>query len=311
MDVGFVTAFLGGILALLSPCAALLLPSFFASTVGSGPRLLLHAGVFYGGLLIILVPLGVGAGAFGSLFLTHRTELITVSSLLLIALGIAQIFGLGFDPSSILPGQSAARGRAASATGLVKTFLLGTTSGVAGFCAGPILGAVLTVAAASGDSVTAGLLLAVYGAGMVVPLLLIVALWRPLGGRGRSLLRGRGFTVAGFRFHTTSVLTGALITATGVLFWATNGLVGMPEVVSASTQANLQEGAGFLSNPIVDIAAIVAVAALITAIWYTRRTPAAPTEPEPSQSAGEGDHPPFGGTTPQPGGNIITPREIP
>ncbi len=37
MDIGFVTAFVGGTLALLSPCAALLMPAFFASTVGAGP----------------------------------------------------------------------------------------------------------------------------------------------------------------------------------------------------------------------------------------------------------------------------------
>ncbi|WP_182355045.1 cytochrome c biogenesis CcdA family protein [Flaviflexus huanghaiensis] len=305
MDVGFVTAFLGGVLALLSPCAALLLPSFFASTVNSGTKLLLHTGVFYGGLLVILVPLGVGAGAFGSLFLTHRTELITVSSLLLIVLGIAQIFGFGFDPSKVIPGQSVARGYSASATGLAKTFLLGTTSGVAGFCAGPILGAVLTVAAASGDGVTAGLLLAVYGAGMVVPLLIIVALWRPLGGRGRSLLRGRGFTIGRLRFHTTSVLAGLLIIATGILFWTTNGLVGMPEIISADTQVRLQEGAGILANPIVDIAAILAVAVLITAIWFARRTknPDGPSDPKFA-----GSHVNVAGEN-QPIRNIITPRE--
>ena len=51
MDIGVLGAFLGGALALLSPCGALLLPAFFASTVGSGPRLALHGAVFYLGLL--------------------------------------------------------------------------------------------------------------------------------------------------------------------------------------------------------------------------------------------------------------------
>ncbi len=57
MDIGLVTAFLGGMLAILSPCGALLLPAFFASTVGAGPRLLLHGSIFYLGLLLVLVPL--------------------------------------------------------------------------------------------------------------------------------------------------------------------------------------------------------------------------------------------------------------
>ena len=36
MDITLLSAFLGGVLALLSPCAALLLPAFFGSTVGTG-----------------------------------------------------------------------------------------------------------------------------------------------------------------------------------------------------------------------------------------------------------------------------------
>ncbi len=272
MDIGFVTAFVGGILALLSPCAALLLPAFFASTVNSGPRLFLHATVFYAGLLVVLVPLGIGAGAFGSLFVTHRSTLITVSSILLIVLGIVQILGFGFDPGKLMPGQDARQSKSKAATGFAKTFLLGTTSGVAGFCAGPILGAVLTMAAVSGSSVTAGLLLATYGAGMVVPLLIIVVLWRPLGERGRSVLRGRTFKVLGWEFHTTSVLTGVLITATGILFWTTNGLVGVPELVSLDVQASLQNAAQVLTNPIFDVIAIVVIAGIILGLWFRRRS---------------------------------------
>ena len=272
MDVGFVTAFLGGMLALLSPCAALLLPSFFASTINTGPRLLIHGGVFYLGLLAILVPLGVGAGALGSLLVTHRDALISASAILLIILGIAQIFGFGFDASTLLPGHESREH--SSATGLIKTFLLGTTSGIGGFCAGPILGAVLTLAATRADRATSGLLLATYGAGMVIPLLLIVALWRPLGNRGRSVLRGRGFVFLGRRFHTTSVVTGVLVAGTGVLFWATNGLIGVPDIVSLDTQAGLQEGASRLADPVLDVLAIVIIASLILLSWFmSRKTP--------------------------------------
>ncbi len=171
MDIGLVTAFLGGALAILSPCGALLLPAFFASTVGAGPRLALHGGVFYTGLLVILVPLGIGAGALGSLFVTHRTVVIAVASAIMIIFGVLQIFGFGFDASRLLPGSKELDRRATNSAGLVKSFLLGMASGVAGFCAGPILGAVLTMAAAQGNMVTAGILLAMYGAGMVMTIL--------------------------------------------------------------------------------------------------------------------------------------------
>lgn len=270
MDIGLITAFVGGVLALLSPCAALLMPAFFASTVGTGPRLVLHGGVFYLGLLVVLVPLGIGAGVLGSLFVTHRQAIVLTASVVLILLGAAQALGFGFDPSRLLPGPDL-HAQAASRTGVVKTLLLGAASGIAGFCAGPILGAVLTLAAARGDAVGAALLLAVYGAGMVVPLLLIAVLWRRLGPHGQRLLRGRAFTVLGRELHTTSVITGLLIMGVGVLFWTTNGLVGAPEVLPLDAQAWLQERASLLANPVFDIVAVLVIAALILLVWARRR----------------------------------------
>lgn len=270
MDIGLLAAFAGGTLALLSPCAALLMPAFFASTIGTGPKLLLHGAIFYLGLLIVLVPLGIGAGALGTLFVTHRQAIVLIASLVLIVLGAAQALGFGFDPSRLLPPGADLHSRAASKTGLVKTVLLGAASGIAGFCAGPILGAVLTLAAARGDTLAAGILLAIYSAGMVLPLLLIAALWQRLGARGRRLLRGRTFTVLGRDLHTTSVVTGLLIMGVGILFWTTNGLVGAPELVPFDAQAWLQERASILANPILDILAVILVAGIVL-LWARHR----------------------------------------
>ncbi|WP_026529646.1 cytochrome c biogenesis CcdA family protein [Haematomicrobium sanguinis] len=271
MDIGLLAAFAGGTLALLSPCAALLMPAFFASTIGTGPRLLLHGAVFYVGLLTVLVPVGVGAGALGTLFVTHRQAIVLVASLVLVVLGAAQALGFGFDPARLLPAGADLHAQAASKTGLVKTVLLGAASGIAGFCAGPILGAVLTLAAAGGDTLAAGVMLAVYGAGMVLPLLLIAALWQRLGARGRRFLRGRAFTVLGRELHTTSVVTGLLIMGVGVLFWTTNGLVGAPELVPIDAQAWLQENTAILANPILDILAVVLIAGIVLVLWARRR----------------------------------------
>ncbi|WP_413542875.1 cytochrome c biogenesis CcdA family protein [Citricoccus nitrophenolicus] len=271
MDIGLLSAFLGGALALLSPCAALLMPAFFASTVGAGPRLLAHGAVFYVGLLLVLVPLGVGAGAIGTLFATHREVIVLSASVLLVVLGVVQLLGFGFDPARLLPGAAHLQERATTATGWVKTLLLGAASGVAGFCAGPILGAVLTLAAARGDMVSAGTLLAVYGAGMVAPLLLIAALWGRLGARGRRVLRGRAFTVFGRELHSTSMLTGFILIGVGVVFWTTNGLVTAPELLPLEAQAWLQEGSAVLANPVVDILAILVLVCAVLIVWARRR----------------------------------------
>lgn len=288
MDIGLITAFAGGALALLSPCAALLMPAFFASRVGAGPRLLLHGVVFYIGLVIVIVPLGAGAGALGALFVTHRDVIVLIASLMLIGLGAAQLLGFGFDAARLLPGGSELQTQAASKTGLLKTLLLGAVGGIAGFCAGPILGAVLTLAAARGDMISAGLLLAVYGAGMVTPLVIIAATWQRLGARGRSILRGRVFTVFGRRLHTTSAATGALIIIVGAVFWTTNGLIGAPQLVPVDTQARLQEAVGILADPVLDVLAVIVIAAGAVTVWALRRRTFQETE-EDIGPAGQSD----------------------
>lgn len=268
MEVGLLTAFLGGALALLSPCGALLLPGFFASTVTTRARLLPHAAVFYLGLVLTLVPLGVGAGALGALLTGHRALLIGGTSLVLIVLGAAHALGLGFDLSRMLPGIDRAQQASARGTGLPRTFLLGAVGGVAGFCAGPILGAVLTLAMGQGSMALAALLLAVYGAGMVAPLMVLAALWHRLGPRARSLMRGREFTVLGRRLHTTTVLTGLVIIALGVVFWSTNGLVTLPSLIPTSALARWQESAAVLSGPGGQIAVIIALGLLGLGLWW-------------------------------------------
>lgn len=270
MDIGLVSALVGGLLALLSPCGALLLPAFFASTLGSGPRLWFHGAVFYAGLVVVLVPLGIGAGVLGGMFVAHRQVIVVGASLLLIALGLAQLAGWGFEPARLLPGAGTLRGRAAASVGLVRTALLGAASGVAGFCAGPILGAVLTLAAAQGDVVTAGTLLAIYGAGMVIPLLLLATFWGRIGARAHALLRGCTVTAFGRELHSTSVITGMLMMAAGGLFWASNGLVAVPEILPTSAQSWLQVRTAALANPVIDGALLAALTAAVLLVW--RRT---------------------------------------
>ncbi|HLS74361.1 MAG TPA: cytochrome c biogenesis CcdA family protein [Actinomycetaceae bacterium] len=271
MEVGLLTAFLGGALALLSPCGALLLPGFFASTISTRLGLFTHGALFFAGLAVTLVPLGIGAGALGTILITQRSLLIAAASVLMIGLGLAQALGLGFDPARFLPGLDRLQRRSSQGTGLVRTFLLGAVGGVAGFCAGPILGAVLSLAMGQASLVVAGLLLAVYGAGMVVPLMLLAAVWGRLGPRARGLLRGRTVTVLGRTLHTTSIVTGVLIIALGIVFWTTNGLVTLPSLVSTSTLSRWQAGSTVLTDPIVQVAVIVALALVALLVWWRRK----------------------------------------
>lgn len=282
MEVGLVTAFLGGTLALLSPCGALLLPAFFASTLGTPSRLVGHATVFYAGLVLALAPLGLAAGTLGSFLATHRSAVVTVTAVLLIGLGVVQALGGGFDVARLVPAAGRLSEHAASRRGVARTFALGAASGLVGVCTGPILGAVLTLAAAQGDPTAAVTLLAVYGAGMVVPLVALAAFWERIGPRGHRVLRGRSLTFARREWHTTSLLAGVMLVTVGVLFWVTNGLVGVPELIPVDVQMRLQELAGAVGTR-VDVIALGAVAAIAAAVW-TRR--ARRREPRPDTVSG-------------------------
>jgi len=268
MEIGYLTAFLGGALALLSPCGALLLPSFFAGTVGTRGRLLVHGATFYLGLALTLVPLGLGAALMGALFAGQRGLLVVTTGVLIIVFGVMQVFGFGFDLSRLVPGAGAVAATAGQRRGILRSFLLGTVSGVAGFCAGPILGAVLSLAAAQGSALVAGTMLAVYSAGMVIPMVGLAAIWSRLGAAGRSRLRGGGFAVGRRQFHTTSVITGFVLVAVGSVFLTTNGMIALPDLVPARSLFDAQMRVVSLGAAIPDVVAVVVAALVALGVWF-------------------------------------------
>ncbi|MEU9121959.1 cytochrome c biogenesis CcdA family protein [Streptomyces sp. NPDC048506] len=258
-DIGYLAAFLGGALALVSPCSALLLPAFFAYSLASPGRLLARTGVFYLGLATTLVPLGVASTAASRLFNGHRDLLITVGGWVVIAMGLAQILGLGF--ASRRAQAAAARITPRSA---VSTFLLGCVYGLAGFCAGPILGAVLTVTAVSGNPVHGASMLAVYALGMALPLFVLALLWDRFRLGTRGWLRGRELTLGPLRLHTTSLLSGLFFLGIGVLFLRFNGTSALPGILDADRETRVEEWVAHVGSAIPDTV-LIAVAALVVA----------------------------------------------
>ena len=174
-------AFAGGTLALLSPCSALLIPAFFAYAFPSRGQLMLRTAIFLAGLAVVLIPVGLGVGALGSLINERRAEVTLIAGVLLIAIGLYQLALGGFE----VPGTAGLMGRV-SGDSAIATFTLGAVYGIAGFCAGPILGGVLTIAATSGGALTGGALLFVYALGMAVPLFVLALLWERIGPWART-----------------------------------------------------------------------------------------------------------------------------
>ncbi|MFI8994266.1 cytochrome c biogenesis CcdA family protein [Streptomyces sp. NPDC053542] len=260
-DIGYLAAFLGGALALLSPCSALLLPAFFAYSLATPGRLLARTGVFYLGLATTLVPLGAASTAASRLFNGHRDLLIAVGGWVVIAMGVLQILGLGF--ASRRAQSAAARITPRSA---VSTFLLGCVYGLAGFCAGPILGAVLTVTAVSGSPVYGASMLAVYALGMALPLFVLALLWDRFQLGRRGWLRGREFGLGPLRLHTTSLLSGLFFIGIGILFLVFNGTSALPGILDTDSEFRLEEWVSGVGAAVPDSVLIAAAALVVAAV---------------------------------------------
>lgn len=278
MDLGVeaAVAFAGGLLALLSPCSALLLPAFFAYAFGSKGRLVARTMVFYVGLVAVLVPVGLGLGALGALVLERRTELALVAGVMLIAIGSYQFIAGGFE----IPGTAGLLARVGGESS-AATFALGAVYGIAGFCAGSILGGVLTLAGTSGGPVAGGMLLAVYAAGIAMPLFLLALLWDRLGTGGRRVLRGRDVRLGPWVRHSSIVASSLVFVGLGIAFIAFQGssaLGGLyADLGAAELTISLEAGIAALirGNGFIATFALVTVAVLVlrAAVGARKREP--------------------------------------
>ena len=225
IEVSFAAAFFGGILALLSPCSALLLPAFFAYAFQNRTELIARTFLFYLGLATIFVPLGMGATLATSLFLDSRDTMIIVAGVLLIGFGILELSG-----RSIALPFSGSASSVVETKNLFGTYTLGLVYGFGGFCSGPILGSVLTVAAAGDNALRGGGLLAIYALGTVLPLFIIASLWDTTGIGKAKWLRGWGVQIGPLAIHSTNLIAGTVFVLLGLAFIfldGTNALSGV------------------------------------------------------------------------------------
>jgi cytochrome c biogenesis protein CcdA len=225
-------AFFGGILALLSPCSALLIPAFFAYAFPSRGQLMLRTSIFFLGLITVLIPVGLGVGALGSIILERRAEVTLIAGLFLIGIGVYQLAIGGFE----VPGSSNLMGRV-SGDSAIATYALGAVYGIAGFCAGPILGGVLTIAATSGGAVTGGFLLFVYALGMAVPLFILAATWERIGPWARSHVSAGEWHIGRWSRPRVTVISSLMFIILGfafIIFQGSNAFSGIYESFGAS-----------------------------------------------------------------------------
>ena len=270
MDIGYVGAFVGGILSLLSPCSVMLLPAFFAYAFTSPTKLLARTGVFLLGLLVTLIPLGVFSGLFGSLLGENRHVLITTVAMLIIIVGLVQLLGVP------VPGISRVHRADADSTSAISVFLLGAVYAVAGVCTGPILGSVLMVASLGGSPLYGAILLGVYALGMALPLIVLALLWRRFGAKAMSWMRPRVLRIGRWQNSWTMIITGALSIGLGVLLLATDGTANLGGAVGIQTQFAMESAVAAIASAIPDwwfaVGALVVLVAVSTVLLLRSRT---------------------------------------
>lgn len=279
MDIGYTGAFLGGILTLLSPCSVMLLPAFFAYAFTSPTALIGRTVIFYAGLSVTLVPLGVFSGSLGSLLTTHRMTLVTVAAAVVIVLGLWQLSGLP------VPGFSRSGSQRGDGTSIGSVFALGAVYAVAGVCAGPILGSVLMVAAVSGSPIYGGSVLALYALGMTVPLFVLAAVWKRLGARGRAVIAPKEVSIGPWRNTWAMIVSGLLSIAIGVLLIVTDGTANLTGVFTISTQRSAESALSTWSSGVSDVWFIVAAVVVLAGVGLWRHRGQRRDSPPPAAEA--------------------------
>jgi cytochrome c-type biogenesis protein len=175
--LGFAVAFAAGLLSFLSPCVLPLVPSYVGFLTGmtlpemDGRRrvALLHALLFVAGFSLVFILLGASATALGRALNYYQVWLQRVGGVLIIAFGL---LCLGVVKSEWLTRERRLH-LEQKPVGFLGSALVGMAFG-AGWtpCIGPVLGAILGLAATSADLTRGMLLLAVYSAGLAVPFLI-------------------------------------------------------------------------------------------------------------------------------------------
>lgn len=182
-EVTLLGAFVAGLLSFLSPCVLPLIPSYITYITGLSfsdlqaehpshivrQKSILHSIAFILGFTLVFVLLGASATLMGSFFLSNATLIRKTGGILIILFGIHVT---GLIPFKLFMSEKRLTIKHKPA-GYFGSFLVGLVF-AAGWtpCIGPILAAILTLAATESDVYHGIVLLLFYSLGLGIPFLL-------------------------------------------------------------------------------------------------------------------------------------------
>ena len=183
-------AVLAGFLSFLSPCVLPIVPPYLAYMGGvsvgameeeraARRRVLLSAAFFVLGLSTVFLLLGFAFSSLGRLFLQFQDWFLTIAGIVVMIFGahFVGVFRIGLLDRDARVDVGDQGGSAMGAYLLGLAFAFGWTP-----CLGPILGAILGIAATEGDVARGTTLLAAYAFGLGIPFLLVAAFFPRLKG---------------------------------------------------------------------------------------------------------------------------------
>ncbi|MEM7192472.1 MAG: cytochrome c biogenesis protein CcdA [Pseudomonadota bacterium] len=221
MDITYYGALFAGLLSFLSPCVLPLVPPYLCFLGGTTfdqltgedetPRhvyqtVVLSSVAFVLGFTTVFVLLGAGATALGATVITNLPILSKVAGVIII---IAGLHFLGIIHIPILHREARYHADTRPA-GLLGAYVIGLAFAFGWTpCIGPVLGAILAVAASEGTVSKGVSLLFVYSLGLGVPFILAAVAVKPF----MKALQG-------FRKHMRTVekVMGGFLVFTGILF---------------------------------------------------------------------------------------------
>jgi cytochrome c-type biogenesis protein len=220
-DVTVLAALVAGLVSFLSPCVLPLVPPYLVFLAGTslerlgegerGPRVrretVLAAALFVAGFSTVFVALGASASAVGALIHYYSSELAIVAGVAIIVMGL---HFLGLTPIGFLYRQ--ARIEVRKPVGLWGAYVMGLAFALGWTpCIGPILAAILAIAASKATVAKGAGLLALYSLGLGVPFIIAALAVEPFAA-----------FLARFRAQLAHVerVMGGLLVLTGIAFLA-------------------------------------------------------------------------------------------